>query len=279
MKVIESNCSGRVVRQRPALASTLLAAALTLGACAGVGAQGPYRRDLYERDYRNPSQTGRAAPAGGYGYAPAFADIGYATWQDNEPEYRLYPGDVLDVSFLSAPELNRTVTVQPDGRITLPLVAPVMAADRSAPQLQAMLAQAYSSQLVRPDVSISVKSTTPLKVFVGGWVDKPGVYDMPGDIDALQAVIMAGGFKLGAQSQQVAILRRGTAGQAMLRTADLRGAVRGRFIADPVPLRRFDVIYVPKTGLAELGGFVQQIRDALPFQFSYLIGGQYATTK
>ena len=169
--------------------------------------------------------------------------------------------------------------MQPDGRITLPLVPAVMAADRSAPQLQQILAQAYSAQLVRPDISVAVKSTTPIKVFVGGWVDKPGVYDMPGDIDAMQAVIMAGGFKLGAKSDSVVVLRRGPGGQAMMRTADLRGAERGRFVVEQVPLRRFDVIYVPKTGLAELGGFVSQVRDALPFQFSYVIGGQYATTK
>ena len=255
------------------LSSTLLLAAVTLGACAGGpgygGGADPYR------DSRSQPLTGRAS----YGGPPAFADIGYATWQDSEPDYRLYPGDILEVSVLSAPELNRTVTVQPDGRITLPLVQPVMAADRSVPQLQAMLSQAYSSQLVRPDISIALKTSTPIKVFVGGWVDKPGVYDMPGDIDAMQAVIMAGGFKLGAQAQSVAILRRGPGGQAMLRTADLRGGVRGRFVTDLVPLRRFDVIYVPKSGLTELGGFVSQVRDALPFQFSYVIGGQYLTTK
>jgi polysaccharide export outer membrane protein len=264
------------------LAPLLLTVAVTLGACAepfSPGSPGLLSRGggSDERDYRNQPLYS-ATPTNGRS-GPAFADIGYATWQDDEPDYRLYPGDVLDVSVLSAPELNRTVTVQPDGRITLPLVPPIMAADRSAPQLQAMLAQAYSSQLVRPDISISVKSTTPLKVFVGGQVDKPGVYDMPGDIDAMQAVIMAGGFKLGAQAQSVAILRRGPGGQAMLRTADLRGGVRGRFIAQSVPLRRFDIIYVPKTGLAELGGFVSQVRDALPFQFSYVINGQYVTSK
>jgi polysaccharide export outer membrane protein len=102
---------------------------------------------------------------------------------------------------------------------------------------------------------------------------------MPGDIDALQAVIMAGGFKLGAQEKSVVILRRGPGGRAMLRTADLRGGARRGFATDLVPLRRFDVIYVPKTGLTELGGFVSQVRDALPIQFSYIINGQYVSTR
>jgi polysaccharide export outer membrane protein len=125
---------------------------------------------------------------------PGFPDIGYASWRDDEPAYRLYPGDVLDVAAPSAPELNRTVTVQPDGRISLPLIRPVMAADRSVPQLEAELTQAYTSQLVRPQIDVDVKTATPLRVFVGGEVGKPGIYDMPGDITAVQAVIMAGGF-------------------------------------------------------------------------------------
>jgi polysaccharide export outer membrane protein len=249
---------------------TLLIAATMLGGCAGGGGYD------YARDYHGRPAYG--APAYGGTFAP-FANIGFATWQEDEPEYRLYPGDTMDISVLSAPELNRTVTVQPDGRITMPLVPPIMAADRSVTQLQHALSQAYASQLVRPDISVAVKSTTSLKVFVGGWVDKPGVYDMPGDIDAMQAIIMAGGYKIGARSDSVVILRRGPNGRAMMRTADLRGATRGHFVVQQVPLRRFDVIYVPKTSLEEIAGFVSQVRDALPVQFSYVIGGQYVTTR
>ena len=149
-----------------------------------------------------------------------FPNIGYATWTNNEPLYRLYPGDVLDVQTPSAPELSKTVTVQPDGRISLPLLPPVMVADHSVFDAESIISRAYASQLLRPEVIISVKSA-PLKVFIGGEVDKPGVYDMPGDINALQAVIMAGGFKTSAKRDQVVIIRRGPGGQAMMRTANL----------------------------------------------------------
>ena len=57
-----------------------------------------------------------------------FSNIPYASWTNDEPQYRLYPGDEVDVVVPSAPELNKTVTVQPDGRVTLPLIAPQMAA-------------------------------------------------------------------------------------------------------------------------------------------------------
>jgi protein involved in polysaccharide export with SLBB domain len=171
----------------------------------------------------------------------------------------------------SAPELNKTVTVQPDGRITLPLLAPQMAADRTAPQLEAELSNAYASQLLRPAVSVTVRAQ-PLKVFVGGDVAKPGVYDMPGDIDALRAIIEAGGFNDTAKKTEVVIIRRGPGGIAMMRTVDLNLALKDAGHADFVPLRRFDVIFVPKTGLGELGSYMAQIRNALPVTFSYAFG-------
>jgi polysaccharide export outer membrane protein len=225
---------------------------------------------------------GAGRPVGGYARAPSpiaagagFEDIGYATWQDAEPDYRLYPGDQVDVTVLSAPELNRSVVVQPDGRITVPLVPPLMVADRTIPQAEAQLRAAYASQLVRPEVSISLKQATPLRVFVGGEVDKPGIYDMPGDIDALQAVIMAGGFRTSGKASEVVIIRRGPGGRPMARTADLNAALRHPAGADAVPLRRFDVIFVPRKSISEFALFVQQyLRDPLPVQFSYVVNGQ-----
>jgi protein involved in polysaccharide export with SLBB domain len=141
--------------------------------------------------------------------SPGFPNIGYSTFAPNEPAYRMYPGDVLDVAFPSAPELNREVTVQPDGRIALPLVQPVMAADLSVPDLQSTLGQVYAGVLVRPEVDVSVRAATPLRIFVGGEVAKPGVYDMPGDVNALQAVVMAGGFSPVAKRREVILIRRG----------------------------------------------------------------------
>jgi polysaccharide export outer membrane protein len=203
--------------------------------------------------------------------AHAFANIPYATWTEDEPQYRLYPGDEIDVAVPSAPELNKTAIVQPDGRVTLPLIEPQMAADRTAPQLEAELSSAYASQLLRPQVSVTVRAQ-PLKVFVGGEVAKPGVYDMPGDIDALRAIIEAGGFNDTAKRSEVVIIRRGPGGLAMLRTVDLASPLKDPSHADLVPLRRFDVIYVPKTGLAEIGAYMNQIRNALPVTFTYALG-------
>jgi len=239
----------------PARRVFVLGLALTVGGCATGGP-----------DIFTPSPRPSAD----------FPDIRYANWTDAEPPYRLYPGDEVDLTVPSAPELDKPLTVQPDGRLYVPLAGPVMVADRTVGQAEAMIARAYASQLIRPDVSLAVKAAT-LKVFVGGEVAKPGVYDMPGDINSLQAVILAGGFTPLAKRSQVVIIRRGPDGSAMLRTADLRRGMTDATV-DLVPLRRFDVVYVPRTGIAEAGLFVQQyFKDVSPVQlgFQYTRGAAF----
>jgi protein involved in polysaccharide export with SLBB domain len=207
--------------------------------------------------------------------AAEFTDIPYAAWTDDEPAYRLYPGDQVDIATPTAPELNRSVTVGPDGRIAMPLVGSVMAADRTLPELEQSLSQAYASQLVRPVVEASLKQAGPMRVLVGGEVGTPGWVEMNGDLDALRAVIAAGGVKSTARLGQVIIIRRGPDGRPMRRIADLSRALRDPAHADLVPLRRFDIVYVPRSSAAEAGIFMDQVRSILPFTFSYNLGQPY----
>jgi len=248
-------------RSPPLHLFALAAAGLALNACA---ASGSSHRPLFGGEV-----PGRAGPP----RERAFRDIPYASWSDYEPPYRFYPGDEIEVSAPSAPELNKTVTVQPDGRISLPLIPATMAADRTVAELEAALSQAYASQLLRPVVQVSPKAA-PLKVFVGGEVGAPGVIDLQGDSDALRAIIQAGGIKTSADLGKVIILRRGADGRGMMRTVNLGKGLKSP-AADLMPLRRFDIVYVPRSGVANAGLFVQQyLRDLQPIQFgfSYSIG-------
>ena len=204
------------------------------------------------------------------GYSPGFTDIDFADWSEAEPEYLLYPGDQIDVRTPSAPELNQSLTVGPDGRVAMPLVGQVMAADRTLYELESELVAAYTPILRRPEVEVVLRQAGPLKVWVDGEVRNPGVYDMPGDIDAYQAVIMAGGFLPSGRRNEVGLIRRGPGGTRMMRRVDLSGNDR-----EHVAVRRMDVVYVPRTTLAEVAVFFSQIRDALPIGFNYTINGQY----
>ena len=204
------------------------------------------------------------------GYSPGFTDIDFADWSEAEPEYLLYPGDQIDVRTPSAPELNQSLTVGPDGRVAMPLVGQVMAADRTLYELESELVAAYTPILRRPEVEVVLRQAGPLKVWVDGEVRQPGVYDMPGDIDVHQAVILAGGFLPSARRNEVGLIRRSPGGTRMMRRVDLSGNDR-----EHVAVRRMDVVYVPRTTLAEVAVFFSQIRDALPIGFNYTINGQY----
>jgi polysaccharide export outer membrane protein len=90
--------------------------------------------------------------------------------------------------------------------------------------------------------------------------------------------MMAGGFTTTARRQEVVILRRGADGRPMMRTANLIGAITrpGYIGTEMIPLRRYDVIFVPRSRVAEVGLFVQQyVRDALPIGFNYTLGDGY----
>lgn len=231
----------------------LFAAAAALSGCATDGGRGLGRDPGGERVTRG-----------------AFPDIAFADWTDAEPEYVLYPGDEIEVATPTAPELTRTLKVGPDGRIALPLIGQIMAADRTLAEVEQVASQAYAAELVRPVVEVTLKQAGPLKVWVAGEVRTPGVYDMAGDIDAYQAVVMAGDFLPTAKPQEAALIRRGPGGRRMMRVVDLRPR-RGEVVA----LRRGDIVYVPRSNLGELANFFTQVRNALPIGFSYSINGQY----
>jgi protein involved in polysaccharide export with SLBB domain len=243
---------GEMALVKATMAAILSASALAMGACATPHAS-------------EPDATAREDGS--------FQDIGYAAWNDAEPAYQLFPGDEIELVIPSAPENNKVLTVQPDGRVTLPLVGELMVAARPLPEVRAEASRLYARELRRPVVEMSVKAQ-PIKVFVGGEVANPAAYDMVGDGDALRAIIQAGGVKTSADLKRVVIIRRGGEGTAMMRTANLSQAFRHGRQPDLVPLARGDVVYVPRSGVANVGLFMQQyLRDALPFTFSYAING------
>lgn len=89
-------------------------------------------------------------------------------------EYRLSAGDKLDIKFFYNPELNETVVVRPDGRISLQLVDEVAVAGITPAQIDVLLTSKYSRELKRPDVTVIVKSFGVQQVYVGGEVGRQG---------------------------------------------------------------------------------------------------------
>ena len=207
----------------------------------------------------------------------------FQQWVDYEPAYTLYPGDQIDIVVSSAPELSRTLTIGPDGRIVMPMVQPIMAAGRTFEQVRAQLERQLAQQLRDPTVAISPRAYAPEQVYVGGEVGQPGTYTLPGPVGAIETLFMAGGLRPTARSKEIVVLRRAPQGGMMMRVVNMRNGLNNiREYNDNIQLRRGDIVFVPRTDLAEVGVFMQNVRNALPvdFNLSYQFGsfGDSGTT-
>jgi protein involved in polysaccharide export with SLBB domain len=74
-------------------------------------------------------------------------------FQEREPRYQVGKSDVLEINFPFTPELNQTVTVQPDGFVALRGVAYLHVAGLTVPEVRESLKKAYSSNSRRTAIT------------------------------------------------------------------------------------------------------------------------------
>jgi protein involved in polysaccharide export with SLBB domain len=191
------------------------------------------------------------------------------------PAYVIQPGDQLDIKFFYNPELNDSVTVRPDGNISLQMVDEVQAAGQTPAQLDNFLTEKYAEELRKPVITVIVRSFASQRVYVGGEVNRQGFVSLAAGMSPLQAVIEAGGLKETADAGAVLIIRKGPENQPVPVRVDLMGTLDGSGTQSGIQLQPLDVVYVPKTFIAEANKFVKQyIEDLLLFRgvslgFSY----------
>lgn len=186
-----------------------------------------------------------------------------------DPFYLLAPGDQLEVIVHTAPELTRTVTIGPDGRFRMPYSGPITAAARTVDEVRSGVQTALASELRDPDIDVLLAGTASQRIFVGGEVENPGLFDLPGLIDPLQATIMAGGVTDAGRASSVILMRRMPGGEVKSTVFDIKAGTYDPGLANWAPLRRFDVVYVTRKPIADQNLFVRQyVRDALPIDFS-----------
>ncbi|MEL7480254.1 MAG: polysaccharide biosynthesis/export family protein [Pseudomonadota bacterium] len=187
--------------------------------------------------------------------------------------YRIGPGDRLSVSVPSAPELSGTHIVGADGRIQVALIGAVEAAGEVAGAVEADLEDRFASELIDPRVDVSIAAFGEQQVFVGGAVSNPGALSVTGQTGPLEAIIMAGGFTSEAAPEAVLVIRRDPAGGITSSRINIKRALEKPRQSDLGALQRFDVVYVPRSAIANQNRFVRQyIRNALPLGYLLFYG-------
>ncbi len=193
------------------------------------------------------------------------------------PPYRIQVGDVLQIRLLLNPELNEDVTVRPDGRISTTVAPDEVAAGRTVPQLSAALRRDYSSQLQNPHLTVVLRSFAPTRIFVGGEVANPGEFISVGPAPTLaEAISRAGGLRLSGDDNAVFIIRRGPGNRPEFLSTRFDAVEHARDANADVTLAPYDVVYVPRTGIAEVYRYFNQyVQQFVPISwgFSYIVGG------
>jgi polysaccharide biosynthesis/export protein len=176
-------------------------------------------------------------------------------------DYRVGPGDVLEIAVLGNADLTRTATVQPSGSITFPLLNEVPVAGLTVVEVQRrMTALLIKDFLVDPHVEVKVKEFQSQFVIVLGEVNTPGRKVLRGGSRLVDVLVEAGGFTPRASGEIVITRTEGSfeGGSKVLRMR-LGGAFSAQdYVGLELALRNGDVITAPPRQYVTVEGEVQR---------------------
>lgn len=166
----------------------------------------------------------------------------------SDSQYRIGPGDTLQVFVWRNPELSVTVPVRPDGKISTPLVEDMVAVGKSPSQLAKDVEKELSEYVRSPKVNIIV--TQPASVFsqvrVVGQVGKPQSVAFRDGLTVMDALLAVGGLGEFASGNRAKIVRTENGKQTEIRVR-LSDLLNKGDMKQNVALRPGDVIVVPQS--------------------------------
>jgi len=174
-------------------------------------------------------------------------------------EYLVGPMDTLDISVFQVNDLSRTVEVDGNGQISLPLIGTLNVAGKSTQTISNEIAAKLSDGYVlSPQVSVTVKDSPNRRVTVEGSVTQPGVYPITGRTTLLQAVALARGPDSLADEKHVAIFRT-VQNRRAVAVFDLAAIREGK--AEDPEIYGNDMVVVERSGAKN---FFNGLRSVVP---------------
>ncbi len=101
-------------------------------------------------------------------------------------DYQIGVGDTINISVWGNKDLNSTVTVRPDGKISFPLIGEVVASNLTPLQLREVLTKVLSEYVNNPEVTVTIQGTKSFSVYIYGNVPKAGAITIKGNTNLLQ---------------------------------------------------------------------------------------------
>ena len=233
---------------QPRLLSAVLVFALV--ACAA---------PLSAQDLR-PASISSIPAAGTTAAGPSGAVSSHPELQQRYPRYVIQREDVLLLSFPLTPELNQTVTVQPDGYINLQNAGSLHAQGLTVPELEDALKKTYAGTLHDAIIDVDLKDFQKPFFTVSGQVGKPGQYDLRADITVAEAIAVAGGLEPTAKTQ-IFLFHRTSNDWFEVKKLNLKDVLKGKNLNEDATLKPGDMIYVPEK-------FITNFRKYVPYSIN-----------
>ena len=171
--------------------------------------------------------------------------------------YQLHAGDVLEVQYRYTPEFNQTLTVQPDGYISLLIGGDMKVVSLTLDQIREKLLEVARIRLKDPELTIILKEFQQPFFVVAGEVATPGRFELRDQVTALQAIVLAGGFKESANTSQILVLRQLNSELAEVKILNLKNIKKTGDLEKDLALVAGDMILVPRNRVSKIERYVR----------------------
>jgi polysaccharide export outer membrane protein len=176
--------------------------------------------------------------------------------QRRNRRYQLHSADVLELSFPFSPEFNQTVTVQPDGYVTLRGVDGIRIEGQTIPEVITSLKTAYAKILHEPEINVELKDFEKPYFIVGGEVGRPGKFDLRSETTVAEAVAVAGGLRESSKHSNILLFHRVPDGWQQAKKVNLKKMLKEENLNEDAYLQPGDFLYVPKNAFSKYERFI-----------------------
>ncbi len=175
--------------------------------------------------------------------------------------YHLQPNDRIDLAYRYSPEYNESLTVQPDGYVSIKLIGDIKVGGLNLDEARTAILAGLSKRLNDPEITLTLSEFERPAFTVAGQVGTPGRYEIHGRINAIEAIAIAGGFKDSAKHSQVILFRRVSPEMAQTHILDLKKMMDPAHphIEESIDIEPGDLLIVPKNRVSKIADYVHWV--------------------
>jgi polysaccharide biosynthesis/export protein len=160
--------------------------------------------------------------------------------------------DVIEVKFKFSPEFDQTLTVQPDGFVTLDEVGDLKVEDKPLPELREAIQLAYQGILHDAVITVSLKDFDKPFFIAAGQVGHPGKYELRSDTTLVEALAIAGDITTAAKHSQVVLFRHVSNETVEARVFNVKQMLGSRNLQEDPHLMPGDMVFVPQNKISKI---------------------------